>query len=398
MDVRFSAEEEAFREEARGWLSRSLDGAFASLVGRGGPGDEEMFEGRLAWERKMGQDGWTCIGWPKEHGGRGASLNEQVIFLEEYARARAPGRLGHIGEGLIGPTILLFGTDPQKRRFLPPIVRGDEFWCQGYSEPNAGSDLANVQTRAELHGNEWVVKGQKVWTSLAQWADWCFVLCRTDTSVPKHRGLSYLLVPMRQRGVEVRPIRQMTGTSEFNEVFFDGACTAADNIVGTVGGGWKVAMATLAFERGASTLGQQLSFENELLEIISVARETGAAQQGSIRQRIAQAWIDLKVMRLHALRTLSLVQNGELAREAMVSKLYWATWHRALGELAMDVLGAEGSVLQGEPYELTRLQRLFVFSRADTIYAGSNEIQRNLIGERALGLPPEPRAPEGLAK
>ena len=398
MDVRFSPEEEVFRGEVRGWLSRSLTGAFAALVGRGGPGDEEMFEGRLEWERTMGRDGWTCLGWPKEHGGRGASLNEQVIFLEEYARARAPGRLGHIGEGLIGPTILLFGTDAQKQRFLPPIVRGRELWCQGYSEPNAGSDLANVQTRAELRGGEWIVTGQKVWTSLAQWADWCFVLCRTDASAPKHRGLSYLLVPMRQKGVDVRPIRQMTGTSEFNEVFFDGARTAADHVVGAVGGGWRVAMATLAFERGASTLGQQLSFENELLEIISVARATGAARDGSTRQRIAQAWIELKVMRLHALRTLSLVQNGELAREAMVSKLYWATWHRALGELAMDVLGAEGSIMQGEPYELTRLQRLFLFSRADTIYAGSNEIQRNVIGERALGLPPEPRPSEGLVK
>ncbi len=394
VDVRFTPEEEVFRAQARRWLAEALSGEFAPLVGRGGPGDEELFEGRLAWERKMGRDGWTCLGWAKEHGGRGAPLHEQVIFLEEYARARAPGRLGHIGEGLIGPTIALFGSEAQKRRFLPPIVRGDELWCQGYSEPNAGSDLANVQTRAVRDGDSWVITGQKIWTSLAQWADWCFVLCRTDPAVAKHKGLSYLLVPMRQPGVEVRPIRQMTGTSEFNEVFFDGARTEAYHVVGEVGAGWRVAMATLAFERGASTLGQQLAFENELEEIMAIARRGVATRDPSIRQRLAKAWVELKVMRLHALRTISLMQSGDLPREAMVSKLYWASWHRALGELAMDVLGAEGAIMQGTPYELTRLQRLFTFSRADTIYAGSNEIQRNVIAERALGLPPEPRAPE----
>jgi alkylation response protein AidB-like acyl-CoA dehydrogenase len=390
MELSLAPELETFRTEARSWLARSLTGEFAALVGRGGPGDEDaVFEPRLAWERKMGREGWTCVGWPKEHGGRGASLQEQVIFLEEYARARAPGRLGHIGEGLLGPTIILFGTEAQKRRFLPPIVRGEELWCQGYSEPNAGSDLANVQTRAVLENGEWVVTGQKIWTSHAHHADWCFVLCRTDPAAPKHKGLSYVLVPMRQRGVVCRPIRQMTGTCEFNEVFFDGARTAGENVVGQVNNGWRVAMATLAFERGASTLGQQLAFDNELREIIDVAARNGAAREPGIRQRIAQAWIELRVMRLHALRTLGLADEASLPREAMVSKLYWSNWHRSLGELAMDVLGAEGTV-SGE--QTARLQRLFLFSRADTIYAGSNEIQRNIIGERGLGLPPEPRA------
>jgi alkylation response protein AidB-like acyl-CoA dehydrogenase len=387
VDLRFTPEQEAFRAEARHWLTESLSGEFAPLVGRGGPGDEdEVFEGRLAWERKMGKDGWTCLSWPKEHGGRGASLVEQVIFLEEYTRARAPGRVGHIGEGLIGPTIVLFGTEAQKKRFLLPIARGEELWCQGYSEPNAGSDLANVQTRAVREGDEWVITGQKIWTSHAQWADWCFVLCRTATGadVPKHKGLSYILVPMRQPGIDVRPIRQVTGTSEFNEVFFDGARARADHVVGEVNGGWAVAMATLAFERGASTLGQQLAFENELNEIVSVAKENGAAKDPAMRQRLAQAWIELKIMRLHALRTMSSMQGGDLPREAIISKLYWSNWHRALGELAMDVLGPEGA-LAGGRHE--RLHRLFLFSRADTIYAGSNEIQRNLIGERALGLP-----------
>jgi alkylation response protein AidB-like acyl-CoA dehydrogenase len=383
--MQLAPEDEAFRDEARRWLAQALSGEFAPLVGRGGPGDEhEVFEARLAWERAMGQGRWTCLGWPREHGGRGATLVQQMIFLEEYTRARAPGRVGHIGEGLIGPTIVLFGTDAQKKRFLPAIARGEELWCQGYSEPNAGSDLANVQTRAVREGDEWVVTGQKIWTSHAQWSDWCFVICRTDPSAPKHKGLSYVLVPMKQKGIEVRPIRQLTGTSEFNEVFFDGARTAAENVVGEVGGGWAVAMATLAFERGASTLGQQLAFRGELEAIVAAAHENGAARDPVVRQRIAQAWMELEIMRLHALRTLAVMQDGKLAREALVSKLYWSNWHRGLGELAMDVLGAGGALATAQH---ERLHRLFLFSRADTIYAGSNEIQRNLIGERGLGLP-----------
>jgi alkylation response protein AidB-like acyl-CoA dehydrogenase len=396
MDLRFSAEEDAFRAEVRAFLGDRLEREFPELIGRGGPGDEhELFERRVAWERMLGQAGWACIGWPKAYGGRGASLNEQVIFYEEYARARAPGRIGHIGEGLLGPTLIAFGTEEQRRRFLPPIVRCEELWCQGYSEPNAGSVLANLQTRGELSGGEWIITGQKIWTSLAERADWCFALCRTDPSAPKHKGLSYLLVPMRQSGIEVRPISQMNGGSEFSEVFFDGAKTAADNVVGGVNGGWRVAMGTLAFERGASTLGQQFGFENELQQIITVAKANGAAQDPILRDRLARARIGLTVMRLNALRTLSLMQDGELRREAMIAKIYWASWHRELGKLAMDVLGASSEVGESEPYGLTALQRLFLFSRADTIYAGSNQIQRNIIAERALGLPPEPRSGKG---
>ena len=389
MDLLFSAAEEAFRAEARAFLDAALSGAFADVRGRGGPGDEHaLFERRHVWERMLGAAGYTCLGFSPEHGGRGASLSEQVIWFEEYARAGGPGRVGHIGEGLLGPTIAALGTDAQRARFLPPIVRGDELWCQGYSEPNAGSDLANVQTRAELVGDAFHITGQKTWTSLAQHADWCFVLCRTGEARARHDGLSYLLVPMRQPGIEIRPIIQMTGTSEFAEVFFDGAKTARENVVGPLGGGWKVAMATLGFERGASTLGQQLSFENELAEITRFARENGAARDAAIRQRLAAAWMGLRLMRLHALRTLSAREPG---REATITKLFWASWHRDLGELAMDVLGPSGLLLEGAPYQLTPLQRLFLFSRADTIYAGSNEIQRNIIAERGLGLPREPR-------
>jgi alkylation response protein AidB-like acyl-CoA dehydrogenase len=390
MEIRFSAEDEAFRREAAAWLEDALHGEFAVLRGRGGSGDDAAFvEERRAWERKLASGGWTCIGWPAEWGGRDASLTQQVIFFEEYARAGAPGRLGHMGETLLGPTLIAFGSEAQKRRFLPRIVAGDEIWCQGYSEPNAGSDLANVQTRARLEGGEWVIDGQKVWTSWAAWADWCFVVCRSDPASKRHQGLCYLLVPMEQPGVEIRPIQQITGDAEFFEVFFDGARTAADHVVGAPGDGWKVAMGTLAFERGVSTLGQQMLFRNELAEIVAAAKRNGRAADPLIRQRIADAWMGLEIQRYNALRTLS--GGSELAGPAMIHKLFWATWHRNLGKLALDVLGPEAEVAQAAPYELTRLQRLFLFTRSDTIYGGSNEIQLNLIAERALGLPREPR-------
>ena len=335
MNVRFSAEDESFRKEVREWLAEHVVGEVAELGARGGPGYEhEGFEVRLGWERTLGRAGWLGLGWPPEHGGRGASLVQQVIFEEEYVRAAAPARVGVVGETLLGPTLIAFGTPEQQRRFLPPILRGEELWCQGYSEPDAGSDLANVKTRAELDGDEWVVHGQKVWTSLATWSDWCFVVCRTDPEAPRHRGISYLLCPMRQPGVEVRPIVQLTGTSEFNEVFFDGARTRRANVVGEVHGGWRVAMGTLAFERGAP------------------------------------------------------------GPEASISKLYWASWHRQLGELGLDVLGPGAGIATSLPYDLSDAQRSFLFSRADTIYGGSNQIQRNIIGERVLGLPPEPRVGE----
>ena len=395
MDLRFSDEDEAFRRDARDWLNERLTGEFAVVRGRGGPGDEhELFDERAAWERELGSGGWIGIGWPKEYGGRGLSLTQQVIFYEEYARAQGPGRVGIVGEGLLGPTIVHFGDDAQKRRFLPGILQGTEIWCQGYSEPNAGSDLANVQTRAEQvtspdGRDEWVITGQKVWTSLAHWSDWCFVLCRTDRDAPKHKGLSYLLVPMRQPGIEIRPIVQITGSSEFNEVFFDGARTALDNVVGGVNDGWRVAMGTLAFERGASTLGQQAEFENELQTIIELARKTGRAGDPVLRQRLADAWIGLRLLRFNALRSLKPLEHGEITPLTSIAKLAWANFHRSLGELALDVLGAEAGI--GEGAELTPLQRMFLYSRADTIYGGSNQMQRNVIGERALGLPKEPK-------
>ena len=390
MDLNFSPEDERFRQEVRDWLEDALSGEFSDLRGRGGAGDQgELTAERKVWEQALGAAGWLGLAWPVAYGGRALPLTQEVIFNEEYARANGPGRMGHIGETLLGPTLIAFGTAAHKARFLPPILAGTEYWCQGYSEPGAGSDLANVQCRAILQDGQWLINGQKIWTSMAEWSEWCFALCRTDPS-ERHRGISYMLVPMKQPGITIHPIEQITGGSEFAEVFFEDAITAEDNVVGGVNGGWKVAMGTLAFERGASTLAQQLSFANELDAIIALAKENGAAEDPVLRQRIADAWLGLRIMRLNALRMLTQMEGGTLGREAMITKLYWATWHRNLGELAMDVLGADGQVLP-DGDRLHPLQRLFLWTRCDTIYAGSNQIQRNIIGERALGLPRGPR-------
>jgi alkylation response protein AidB-like acyl-CoA dehydrogenase len=395
MKLSFSAADEQFREEIAGWLRDNLCGEFEEIRFRGGPGDEHMYvEERKAWEARMHRGGWTCIGWPREYGGRAASIEQQVIFNEEYARAGGPGRMGHIGETLTGPTLIAFGSQEQKQRYLPGILRGEELWCQGYSEPNAGSDLANVKTRARFDedSQQWQISGQKVWTSLAHESQYCFVLARTDPDSVGHKGLGFFLVAMDQPGVEVRPIEQLTGTSEFNEVFFDEAVCSAEDIVGLPGDGWKVAMGLLGFERGVSTLGQQMLFQNEFDEIIRVARENGAAQDPAIRQRIADAHVGLRIMRFNSMRMLSGGgDDGSLQKEAMIYKLYWATWHRNLGKLAMDILGAESEILDGGPYELNRLQSMYLFTRSDTIYGGTNQIQRNIIAERALGMPREPR-------
>jgi alkylation response protein AidB-like acyl-CoA dehydrogenase len=392
MDLRDRPEDETFRKEIRAWLSDHVVGSFAALGGRGGSGDETFgFEVRLEWEKVLADGGWTGIGWPVEHGGRGASVAHQVIFNEEYVRAKAPGRVSVLGEGLLGPTLIQYGTPAQQARFLPPILAGTELWCQGYSEPDAGSDLANVQTRAHLEGDEWVVTGQKVWTSLAHQADWCFAVCRTEPGSARHHGLSYLLIPMDQSGIEVRPITQLTRTSEFNEVFFDGARTSADHVVGEVGQGWRVALATLAFERGVGLLGHQLSFRRELDRLVDVARTNGRATDPVIRQRLAQSYAELEILRYNTLRSLSGYDGPVAPPEASIIKLYWATWHRQLGELALDILGPAGLVAEGFPYELDEFQRTFLFSRSETIYGGSNEIQKNIIGERVLGLPPEPK-------
>jgi len=393
MKLGFSAADESFRGECAEWLQGQLSGAFADI--KGIPNLVAKVERRKEWEQQLAAYRWSCIGWPAAWGGRDATLSQQVIFAEEYARAGAPGRINHIGVELAGPTILAFGSEAQKARYLPGIAGGTAIWCQGFSEPNAGSDLANVRTKARLEGakaqREWVVDGQKVWTSLAHFSDFIFVIARSEEGSRGPRGLSFLLMDMNQPGIEVQPIRQMNGEAEFNETFMTDARCPADAMLGAAGEGWKVAMALLAFERGVSTLAQQMGFRNELDAIIAAARDNGQAADPVVRQRIARAEIGLRLMRYGAMRMLSNTDVAAIDGAALTYKIQWATWRRNLGELAMDVLGQAGEIAEGPGYEWSMLPNLYLFSRSDTIYGGTNQIQRNLIAERGLGLPREPR-------
>jgi alkylation response protein AidB-like acyl-CoA dehydrogenase len=382
MDFTFSDADEAFRVEVKDWLSDHLVGEFRALCGSGGRADADV-DLRKAWERELSSGGWVGMGWPKEYGGRELSLIEQLIFNEEYARAEGPVRLSFFGEGLLGPTLIAFGTEEQKQRFLPPILKSEEFWCQGFSEPDAGSDLANVKTTAVLDGEEWVLNGQKVWTSLGHIADWIFVVCKTDPAAPKkHQGISFILCPVDQPGVELRPIKQLTGESEFNETFFTDARTSADLVVGPVNDGWKVVMGTLGFERGTAFLGEILQWAAEFDSLIEYAREQGTSADPVVRQRLADTYIGLELVRLTGVRTISALLNGRNpGPEAAISKLQWSEWHQRLGELEMDLVGP--GALVDETGRVADYQHTFLFSRAETIYSGSNEIQRNIIGERS---------------
>jgi alkylation response protein AidB-like acyl-CoA dehydrogenase len=405
VDLAYSDTDVAFRAEIREWLEDQLASAdWSGLKGLGGPGrDHEAIEERLAWNRHLAAHGWTCVGWPTEHGGRGLSLWQQVIFHEEYARSHAPHGVNHLGEQLLGPTLIAFGTPEQQARFLPPIVRVEELWAQGYSEPGAGSDLANVQTKARLEGgsdgstgDEWVIDGQKVWTSNAHFSQWVFVIARTEPGSVRHAGLSFLLVPLDQDGVEIRPIEQLTGGSEFNEVFFTGARTAADLVVGEPGRGWSVAMGLLGFERGVSTLAQTVDYARELASVVDRAKANGSLDDPVVRDRLASLKVELSVIRSQGLRGLSQVAGGEDSSAGggagSIFKLVWAGWHRRLGEAAMQVAGFDGLLTRdADTYDLDEHQRLFLFSRADTIYGGSDEVQRNILAERVLGLPREPK-------
>lgn len=383
----------ALRADVAAWMSEHLAGEFAPLKFRGHSGDGDALPDlRKRWEQVLASGGWTCVGWPRNYGGRGFTIAEQVVFQEEYARAGGPGRMGHIGEGLVGPTLIAYGSDDQKQRFLPGIREGREFWCQGYSEPSAGSDLANIQTRTRRDAatGDWLISGQKIWTSLAHLSDWIFVLARCEEGTTGRNGLIFLLAPLRQPGITIHPIRQISGGEEFNSVFFDSARVSADCVVGQPGEGWAIATALLGFERGVSTLGQQMGFAQELQLVIELARENGADRSPSVRLRIARAWAGLRALRFSALRVLGADGSAPLGRDALGYKYQWSNWHRDLGRLAMDVLGVDANVLSDDARR-ERLQQLYLFSKADTIYGGTNEIQLNIIAEQGLGMPREPR-------
>jgi alkylation response protein AidB-like acyl-CoA dehydrogenase len=390
MDFRFTREEDQFRDEVRTWFAEHLVGDYAKHLGVGSSTDPSHWELRLEWEKELAAARLLNITWPVEYGGRGGTLNQEVIFLMEFARARAPYWVGVHGRDLFGPTLLRHGTDEQKARFLPRITAVEEMWGQGFSEPDAGSDLAGLKTRATRDGDEWVIDGQKIWMTFGMYADWLYVLCRTDPDAPKHRGISLLMVPRHQPGIDIRPIRNLAGGREFCEVFLTEARTRADLVVGPVNEGWKVAMGTLGTERVMTTLATQFGFDEEMHDLLEVVRRRGLANDPVVRQRLAGAWIGLQVNRFNNYRALTAIMRGnDLGAESSISKLYWASWHRDFGELMVDLLGAESMVV-GDAYELDELQQVFLTSRAETIYGGANQIQRNILGERVLGLPKEP--------
>lgn len=389
-----SPEDVAIRDELRVWLADHLVGEFLEFGGRGAAASDEGFEVRARWERELARGGWLGLGFPTEYGGRGADVGAQIVFAYECARAGAPYRLSIQGTEMIGPTLVACGSEAQKRRFIPPILAADVIWCQGFSEPDAGSDLANVRTLARLDGEHWVLDGQKIWTTFGHHAEWMYALCRTNPDAPKHRGLSLLLVPMHQPGVEVRPIRNIAGSSEFCEVFFDGARTDADLVVGDVDDGWRVALTVLGFERATATLPHQMQFEREVDHLISLARDRGATRAGPLRDRLADAWIGVRILAFNNARTLgALLHESSPGPESSIAKLYWSEWHRRLCALKMDILGAHATLFDyGDDLTAERMQRTFLLSRAETIYGGSSEIQRNTMAERVLGLPREPRS------
>ncbi|MCW2758154.1 MAG: putative acyl-CoA dehydrogenase [Nocardioidaceae bacterium] len=405
VQMTYPPEVEGFRADVRAWLEENLPTGWFDDDAEMTPAEHEAF--RSTWTDKLYTAGWICASWPQEYGGRGLSPLENVVLNEEFARAHAPMRADWFGDTLVGPTILQWGTDAQKAEFIPRILRGDITWCQGFSEPDAGSDLASLRTRAVLDNGEWVIDGHKIWTTRADEAEYVFLLARTDPDASKHKGISYLLVPMRQPGVEVRPIEQLDGAGDFCEVVFTGARAPEDCVVGGLNNGWKVAMTTLGFERGASATTGHRRFEKELREIIALAQERGLATDPVTRQRIAEQWTRVQIQRYHGLRTLADTVNGskDAASLGLLNKMWWSETHRTTMDLMMDVLGPEGQILtgdasgaeewipgigmrQGRPgYPASVQQRKFLFSLSDTIGGGTAEIQRNIVAERLLGLP-----------
>ena len=394
------ATDRAFREELLEWLDANLVGEFTGQSHRGGPDDDDNWELRRAWEHRLGDGHWLGLSWPRRFGGREATLTQEIVFAMEYAAAGAPPRAAFHGETLMAPTALHYGTEEQKARLLPPMARGEVVWCQGYSEPGAGSDLANISTRARLDGDSWVVTGQKVWTTFAHHADWVFAIVRTEPGSTRHAGLAYLLVPLDQPGVQVVPIRTMLGDSGFNEVFFEEARTSVDNVLGAPGEGWKAAMTTLGHERATSVLNYQFSFRREMAALQQLAKRRGATADPVVRDRLVDSLIGLEIMGYNNLRTLgSALRNGEFGPEASLGKYYWSKWHQQFTELAMDVLAEDGWLGtewgSGPDRTAESLRRAYVRARAETIYAGTSEIQQNIISERVLGLPREPSLATG---
>src|ERR1700724_401878 len=392
MDLNLTADELQFRDELRSWLAANVPKDWNEW--REKP-IEESFPYLRAWQRKLQEGRWAAVSWPKEYGGRGASLMQQAIFWEEMARVEAPPMVNSLGLGLIGPTIIAYGTDAQKKRFVPKILSAEEIWCQGFSEPNAGSDLAALQTEARLDGDHYVVNGQKVWTSYGWVGNWCELVVRTDPNVPKHKGLTVLLVDMKSPGVEVRPLRQMTGESEFNELFFHDVRIPAENVLGTVNDGWNVAMSTLMYERGSFSAGLQVTYKRAMHRLIELSRTTPknggtAAQEPITRQKLAQCYGEIEIMRLNQMRAFSRISaTGVPGPEGSIQKIFWSELNQRLQQIAQELLGSYGQLMAGDPHAVDQgiWSYAYLRTRGNTIEAGTSEVQRNIIGHFVLGLP-----------
>ena len=409
MDLTYPAEAEEFRTEIRAWLERNLpEGWFDDDFEMS---DDERTQFNLEWPKKLFEGGWICATWPEEYGGKGLTTMEGVALAEEFARAKAPMRGDFFGDTLVGPTLLQWGTEEQKKKFLPGILQGTTRWCQGFSEPNSGSDLASLKTTAVLDGDQWVINGQKVWTTQGHHADYCFLLTRTDPDASKHAGISYILVPMKQDGVEVRGITQPDGTAEFTEVFFTDAKAPKDNVVGGVNNGWKVANTTLGFERGQSATTGYRRFQEEYRLMVEAATANGRIDDPTIRQRLMEYYTKIQILRINGLRGLTATVNGtkDMGTVALgaTNKMFWSEMHQAAMELAVDIWGAESMLIDTGPesgswpgsgrdkrrdgYPVSSMMSAFFFSRSETIWGGTSQIQRNIVGERVLGLPKEPK-------
>ena len=409
MDPTYSPEAQAFREEVRSFLRANLPEGWQ---GMGALANDEAEVFSIRWRRTLFENGMLGITWPKEYGGGGRSKVDQVVLAEELARARVP--MGRVADTttvkMMGNTLVRWGTDEQKRRFLPGILSGDDVWVQGYSEPGAGSDLGSVSLRAVRDGGDWVINGQKIWTSRGNEGNWMFLLARTDPTAPKHRGITFLLCPLDAPGVDVRPIRLLTGQSEFCEVFFTDVRTAADNVMGEVNGGWAVAMSLLGLERGEEAATNPIFFRAELDRLVELARECGRDHDPVIRDRLAWCYMKVEVMRFLGYRVLTgYLRSGQLGPEASVSKLYWSEYHQQAADLALEILGARAMIREGRrPFRHFRADEpgapnstnswidvCLLNARSGTVYAGTSQIQRNIIGESILGLPKEPATPAG---
>jgi hypothetical protein len=408
MQPTYSAEAQAYREKVQAFLAEKLPSNWKGIGTLEGDALERFVE---EWRHTLYENNMLAPGWPKEYGGAGLSAMEQVILAEEFTRAGVPtgGPNDVFGIQMVGNTILMWGTEEQKRHYLPRILSGDDRWCQGYSEPNAGSDLGNLGCRAVLDGDQWVINGQKIWTSAGHLADHIFVLARTDPESPKHKGISFLLVDMRQPGVEVRPIKMISGESEFNEVFFTDATCPKENVLGGVNNGWAVAMTLLGFERGEAAATIPIRFEAELDRLIALAKERGRTDDPIVRQKLAWCYSKVQIMRYNGMRTLTRFLHGHHpGPDGAISKLYWSEYHRIVTEFAVDLLGMEATAPSGRrpstafqtddagaPNSSNSWAMTFLNARAGTIYAGTSQVQRNIIGEMVLGLPKEPKADAG---